>query len=341
MIYYSIFLVLSAFYLYLSRRWGEGWYLYLIPIAIAVFFSGFRYDAGNDYFTYYRMIDGYFDSANLEYLPRNLIAYARWTKNPAFFFFVTSLAYVLCISYFCKRHSDNPELSFLLFLLLPLSFLTSFGYVRQFIAIGFFTVSLSLLVDRRVIISGIFFFFAFLCHSSVILFLFVFLFYRMMSSRIYPWWIYFSLLTVVFPISQIITQYAYLTGDYAHYLLGEKSVDSGKKIGLLCVSFFFYFFAFRKRLNNKSDVFFFNVYFAFSFLYLLLMGFGEYVVRITYYLFPCAYILFVSTLSKRTHVFLIQIIGVILLGILTYYTTLYFASINPTRDFLTNYSFIF
>lgn len=71
------------------------------------------------------------------------------------------------------------------------------------------------------------------------------------------------------------------------------------------------------------------------------MDFGEYVVRISYILFPISYILFSSTLLKNKNLRLLQLLAIILFGLSMFYTTLYLASKNTTRDFLTNYSFIF
>ncbi|HFI6264113.1 TPA: EpsG family protein [Escherichia coli] len=313
---------------------------FLFSVLAAVFFSGVRYDAGNDYFTYYGMVKGEYWFDNIEISPRLILSLAKSYQSPMIFFLITSAIYISSVAYFCWKQSKKPEISFFLFLLLPLSLLTSFGYVRQYVAIGLFLVSLSAFIDKKYFISFLFIIFSVSFHTSAIVFAFAFVFHRLLSYRVYPIWLYVLIMTFSYPLSLLIVNYAYLAGNYQEYITGTNVIDSGKKIGLICVSLFFYFWLFRRKLSSSVDVYFFNLYYVFSLIYLVLMDFGEYVSRISYYLMPCAYILFVSTLSSQRNTRLFQLSSVIIFGLVMFYATLYFASINPSRDFLTNYSVI-
>lgn len=121
----------------------------------------------------------------------------------------------------------------------------------------------------------------------------------------------------------------------------EKCNRCRKKIGYICLLLLIYFYTLSIRIKNKNNIYFFNIFVIFVILYILLMDFGEYVVRISYILFPISYILFSSTLLKNKNLRLLQLLAIILFGLSMFYTTLYLASKNTTRDFLTNYSFIF
>ncbi|MCW2258360.1 hypothetical protein M2263_004451 [Providencia alcalifaciens] len=339
-IYYIVFLAFSSGLLLLSRTLKSNIIIFSFAVLIAIFFSGFRHDAGNDYFTYYGMAKGYYWFDKLEISPRILLSIAKTYDSPMLYFLSTSIIYITSVAYFCWKRSKNPELSFFLFLSLPLSLLTSFGYVRQYVAIGLFLLSLSTFIDKRYILSSLFFILAVSFHTSAIIFIVIFIFYKFLSNRIYPIWLYLALMAVSYPVAFFIAEYAYLAGNYQEYLIGAKAVDSGKKIGLVCVALFFYFWLFNRHLKSKDDIYIFNIYYVFALIYLILMDFGEYVSRVSYYLMPCSYVLFVSTLYLRKNIRAIQICGIICFSLAMFFATLYFASTNPVRDFLTNYSLI-
>ncbi|HEM8181538.1 TPA: EpsG family protein [Providencia rettgeri] len=340
MVYYLIFISFSAFMLSLSKACNNSRFLFLIAILGAVFFSGLRFDAGNDYFTYYNMVKGYYWFDTLEPSSVLLLSFAKEHNSPMLFFLTTSSIYILSVAYFCIKRSSNPQLSFFLFLVLPLSLLTSFGYVRQYVAIGLFLVAISKFLDKKYITCAVFLILASTFHSSALLFVFILILYKFLSSRVYSILIYAGLMILAFMISSILTEYAYLAGKYQHYITGKNTVDSGKKIGIVCVVLFYYFYAFRRNLESKQDFFMLNTYYVFALLYLTLMEFGEYVSRIAYYLFPVAYVLFVKTLAKKGSTRQAQLILITCFGLSMFFATLYFASVNSTRDFLTNYKVI-
>jgi len=340
MLYYSVFLIVSALILTLSRAYGNSKSLFFVAVLIAILFSGLRFDAGNDYFTYFNMVRGYYWYDTLEPSSVLLLSIAKAYKSPMLFFLMTSAIYISCVAFFCLKRSSNPQLSFFLFLILPLSLLTSFGYVRQYVAIGLFLVALSNFIDKKYTLFLVFTLLSFTFHSSSVIFLSIFVLYKFLSARIYSIYIYSLFMVVAFFLSTVIVEYAYLAGRYQHYITGTNVIDSGKKIGVVCVLLFYYFYFSNKKIESKQNIFMFNTYYVFALMYLTLMEFGEYVARIAYYLFPMAYVLFVETLSKIKIRSQVQIILVIMFGLSMFYATLYFASKNETRDFLTNYKVI-
>lgn len=340
MIYYLIFISFSAIMLSLSKVCNNSRFLFSISVLFAISFSGFRFDAGNDYFTYYNMVRGHFWFDTLEPSSVLLLSFAKDYDSPMLFFLITSSIYISSVAYFYFKRSSNPQLSFFLFLILPLSLLTSFGYVRQYVAIGLFLVAMSKFLDKKYIACAAFMFLASTFHSSALIFVFVFVLYKFLSAKVYNIFIYIGFMLIALVLSSVLTEYAYLAGKYQHYITGKNTVDSGKKIGIVCVVLFYYFYIFRRNLESKQDFFMFNTYYVFALLYLMLMEFGEYVSRVAYYIFPVAYVLFVRTLSKMPLTRQMQLILIICFGMSMFFATLYFASINPTRDFLTNYKVI-
>ncbi|WP_416370945.1 EpsG family protein [Vibrio cholerae] len=348
MSYYITFTIILAVFLSLSflyRKYGNNTFssiCYLLCVFITIIFSGLRYDAGNDYFTYHAMVDGQYPYSNIEILPRLIVMISSYFGSPWLFFFITSLLYVGCIAYFCRTKSSNPELSFLLFILMPISFLTSFGYVRQYLGIGFFTLTISFLLDRRKLLAASYFTLAILSHTSVLFFFPILLMFRFLRARIYPWWCYLVaplLLLVSMDVAiNILIDYV----KYGQYFSDALKTTAGKKIGYVCLLFFMLFFVFRKYIRNETETLYFNVYFICTILYLMLMSYGEYVVRVAYYLFPASYVLFpiLCRWGGRRHAYLTSYV-LISMGIMLFSLTLYFAHTNLNRDFLLNYSIYF
>ncbi|MEH2919968.1 EpsG family protein [Samsonia erythrinae] len=338
MIYYFSFLFIVSFYLFLSYKFKSTTCFFIIPVIITAVFSAVRYDAGNDFFTYYAMLNDLYYYGNLEFLPRNIITYSKSISYPQFFFIITSFLYVFCIAFLCKKNTKYPELAFLIFILFPLSYLTSFGYVRQYCAIGFFSIAAIMFLEKRFFFFILFYAIAILFHSSAFLFSFVFLLYKFFSKRLYPWYIYLIFMVIAYLSSQIVLNFSYLLGSYSSYLDEDRMIEAGKKIGYVSIIFFWFFWLGRKNLITDKARFFFNLYYVFVLVYIMLMGFGEYVVRISYYLFPAAYVTAANVIFEDKKIKMLQVSFLLLSGLFLFYTTLYLAKNNPIRDFLTNYS---
>lgn len=340
MAFYSLFLALSSIFLFLSSVNKKTHVFFYFAVFLSVIFSGLRYDAGNDFPTYYEMTKGYIDYSRLEVIPKLLMDISVANDSPLIFFFMSSMIYISCVSIFCIKMSKNKEMSFFLFLVLPLSFLTSLGYVRQFMSIGFFMAAIAFYANGSRKISILMCVCSVLCHSSSIFAIPLVFLYRFLSSRKIPFLV--SICFILFSIlsANIIYEYAYLAGRYQHYITGSNVVDSGKKIGYLCIGVMVYFYLFRKKIVTKNEIYAFNLFVIFCVIYSGLMDFGEYVSRVAYFLFPAAWVVFPSTISFKGGSRLMQAFMVLLFGVAMFYTTLYLAHSNPTRDFLTNYELI-
>lgn len=348
MIYYIIFIIMITIFLSLSffyRKMGSKNFssiCYLLCTLIAIVFSGFRYDAGNDYFTYHAMVEGNHPYSNIEIIPRLIIMFSSYLGTPWLFFFITSTLYIGSTAYFCRTKSLNSELSFLCFIIMPLSFLTSFGYVRQYLGIGFFILSTSFLLDKRKLLSTFYFTLAFLSHASVLMFFPIFLIFKILQARIYPWWCYLLItFFILFSVDIIVGHLAEYI-KYGQYFSDSLKSTAGKKIGYVCLGIFILFFLSRKAAENEIEFLYFNIYFICALIYLALMDFGEYVVRFSYYLFPASYVLFpmVCRSVKHRQIYLVSYL-LISFGFLCFILTLYLAHANLNRDFLLNYSFYF
>ncbi|WP_311749507.1 EpsG family protein [Proteus terrae] len=341
MFYYTLFLFIIICLLFLSNIMKRNDFFFNSAIIISILFSGFRYNAGNDYFSYYSMIIKSTDISRLEIIPGFFINFAILFEQPFLFFLLSSSCYIFSISYFCKKNSQHKNLSFLLFLLLPLSFLTSFGYVRQFMSIGFYLVALSLFLNGKKKTSFLFMLLSVFSHSSSLIFIPFILFSNFLSKRKISLLISIPLIILSLFFSWLIKEHAYLAGNYQHYITGSNVIEAGKKIGYICFLILAYFYFFSFKIKGRKNIYFFNTFVIFVILYALLMDFGEYVVRITYILFPSSYILFAATLLRKKELKILQLLIITMLGFSMFYSTLYLASKNTTRDFLTNYSFIF
>lgn len=342
MIYYSLFIASSVFLLFLSRLVKGTAFLFYSVVLFSIFFSGLRFNAGNDFPTYYGMSTGTIGYDRLELIPKTIMDVSVYFDAPFIFFLITSAVYISCVAYFCSKLSDNKELSFLIFLLFPLSFLTSLGYVRQFMSIGFFLCALVSRLENKNTKSLLFMISSIFCHASSVFFIPVIIFNKILSKKKIPAILSLSIIVFAVLSSKIILNYSYLAGRYEHYLTGSNVVDAGKKIGYISMLLLAYLYILGKNIKSNKDVFLFNVYVIFCVIYAFLMDFGEYVVRISYFLFPSLWILMTKTiiLKGKSQKYL-QIFLIISFGLVMFFTTLYLAKNNPTRDFLTDYSIIF
>ncbi|MBQ0439248.1 EpsG family protein, partial [Providencia rettgeri] len=224
-VYYSLFIITSSFLLLLSKVVKTTNFFFYLAIFVTIFYSGFRFNAGNDFPTYYAMSTGWLDYSRLEPIPRVIMELSVYLNTPAIFFFITSTLYILCVSLFCRKMSDNKELSFFLFLVLPLSFLTSLGYVRQFMSIGFFIAALSLYIDGKTKFSFLFMIFSILCHATAIFAIPCIFLFKILSRRKIPFLLSIVLMVLAYTSSKLIYEFAYLAGDYQHYITGTNVIE--------------------------------------------------------------------------------------------------------------------
>ena len=315
--------------------------IFLLTIVCgAILFSGFRYDAGNDFFSYYAMLVGEKFYGNLEFFSYSLIEFARYLDQPYVFYFITSLIYMLAMIYGLYKLNALGFSSLILLLLFAASWLTSFGYIRQFVAISFVFLATAFLIKGKDIKFLFFAVIGFLFHKSAIIAGLIYFYYKFFGKKEHSLQVYFVIyLFFYFLFVYIVFFITSYIGLYHHYIDQPRNAFG---FGIfLVITFLFIIQTFLAKLVKCKDPKFWisnNLFFLGVVIYASLLAFGEYVVRVAYYLVPFVY---VSTyfLLKKTTGFLqfFYFCFILLVSTFTYFYTLNLASTNPTRDFLTNY----
>ncbi|UUT61294.1 EpsG family protein [Aeromonas hydrophila] len=340
MIYYIILLLITIIYIYIYEKYNNK-ILLLLPLLFMALFSGLRYDAGNDYFTYLDIIRTGIGLERLELLNRIIIDLGYYFNNHYLYFFVTSFIITFSIGIYCIRDSQYPGYAILLFLLLPLSYLTSFGYVRQYLAISLFVLSVSFFMERRLTFSFLLFFLASISHSSALLFIWVFPVAFFINKRIYSVSFYFFILILFYLFGEFVLIISKHFDIYSYYLSEDNMLSNGKNMWFACFIIFIFLLMNRRTLTRKIDIAYFNLFFLFVAIYLALINTGEYVIRVVYFLFPFSYVCISQILGVNSRYAIFKRGFIIAFAMTMFLITLYLAYKNPTRDFLTNYQFNF
>ncbi len=315
-------------------------------LVFLILFSGFRYNAGIDYFSYENMILGTYDLSYIEYISRNIIYLARKHNSVWFFFLVSSCFYLICIVYGLKKLGLYNSLSVFLLTTFTLSYLSSFGFVRQYSAIGIVFLSWIFFYERKYIIYFLLGFIGVLLHKSGVVFLLAMIL-RIFLNKKYPFFLVFSVIIFAFFLLDFavifISKLPYV-GYYSDYMLNLRFGIFGQKIFVsllvvFCISSFFeYLF-----IKQRDDVLIFskNMIVVGLAFYSLFLPYGEHFSRISYYFIPFFTVWHVRLYKligkKSNKVIYLLYLGSI--GIFYYFSTLYFAQFATSGDFLNNYEF--
>lgn len=133
---YILLLFLTLFIPKVSRK-----YMYLLFV-VFLFFSGFRYGVGWDYFNYVTaMEEGGWMISRVEFLIRQLELFCYHYHTPQLFFFVTSLVLLSCYFYVISKESANPAISLFTFLCLPIFFLSSLSIIRFALSVSLWVLA--------------------------------------------------------------------------------------------------------------------------------------------------------------------------------------------------------
>lgn len=339
MIYYIGLNVLVFFLSLLSALYRSKLFLVILFFVIFIF-SAFRYDAGNDFFSYLDLAAGEKWISDLEPFPILLIKISQWVGDPVVFFILSSVVYLAGIYFGLKRFRELTAISACFAVFYVMSYLTSFGYVRQYMGIGMAFLSISYFYAGVKKWAAFFFVLALMSHYSAIIVAPIFL-SRYFLCRSYQLSFYvISLFIALFFFDILIFKFTSWVGIYEQY--AEFSGPAyGMKIFLIYVLSFFYLLVFYKFFRIKNDRLFrfsLNCSFFGLVIYAALLSYGEYLVRVAYYFVPFVYIAF-SRLYITGRFKIFQLLVIISLLSLTFYSTLYVASQNPNRNFLTNIEF--
>ncbi|OZT73690.1 EpsG family protein [Vreelandella boliviensis] len=343
MIYYISFYIFTIMSGVLYHFYRNKIFL-LIVVFAAILFSGFRYDAGNDFFSYYAILTGEKIHSDLEFFSNNLVNLSKYLNEPYIFYFLTSLIYMALMVYGLHKFNALGFSSLILLLFFAASWLTSFGYVRQFVAISLLFLATAYLVKGKDLKFFFFTILAFLFHKSAVIGGLIYFYYKVFGKKEHALSIYLlCYLFFYFVFVDIIFFITSFVGFYHRYIVQPTNSDG---FGIFLVLTFLFivqtclakFFKIRDRNFWVAN----NLFFLGVVIYASLLNFGEYVVRVAYFLVPFVYVstfFLLKNMKGRVRIFYFGLI--FSLTFFTYFYTLYLASNNPTRDFLTNYKFYF
>lgn len=141
------YLLLFAILLFLySKKDSKHETYYLIAIVLFVF-SAIRYSTGWDYYGYLNDII-YNDTDRYEFLVKELIKFAHNTDYKTFFA-ITSFLVIFPLSIGCKKLSRDPELSLIVYALVPQFYVYSFSVIRNAVAWSFIFCAYALFREKR------------------------------------------------------------------------------------------------------------------------------------------------------------------------------------------------
>lgn len=150
--------------------------LYSVLFVVLVVQVGLRWETGTDWLYY---AENFTNSTSLEIILVNILAgfeigygftvylVRSFTNNYVYFLLIHALVYYFLIFKACKRLSPFPIVSLLLFYALTMGYL---GSNRQLIALAICLYALRFVVEKKTIIFFSLVFFAFLFHTSALLF---------------------------------------------------------------------------------------------------------------------------------------------------------------------------
>lgn len=312
-------------------------------VVLLILFSGFRHGVGIDFFVYEHFINSNFSLLFIEPLSRYLIFFARYYEQTSVFFLTTSVIYIATIMYGLKKSNTFNGFTLFVFTLFALSFLTSFGFVRQFVAIGLMFLGLIYLFEGKKIYFLVLAIIAILFHYSAVVFLPFYFFNNLLKKKKKFFYLLISIVIslvstklVVFLVDKI--------GLYAHYIkLSGEDVAGGKiylslllfTLFLMFVEYFFVKKDYSVELLHYSK----NMVIIFICTYSAFLPFGEKIVRIAYYFVPFYYIWLYCIFKgiRNKSVKGIYMFFIIIICTFYYFSTLYFSQFSSRGDFLNNF----
>ncbi len=172
---YYFLVIISAFsFQYLDNKKA----FFLVSFTLMLF-AGMRYDLAWDYWNYYNAIK-YNTSLveDFELFERFLIYICQKLEYPQLFFMVNAFFTVLFTNWGIKKMSINPKYSYLVYICIPVLYLSSLSTVRYALAMSMIFWGLSFLENKKPFKYIIILTLSFLVHqSSLIAILFIPLYY--------------------------------------------------------------------------------------------------------------------------------------------------------------------
>ena len=214
---------------------------------VMIAFSGVRYNVGIDYKSYMGLIDGVLQGSSWHFEPgfilmiKGIGLLVSRPDHVAFaVFFVCSAITVSLFYKFALDCSPDPVLSFALFALLPVFYLSSFNAIRSFLAIAIFAYSLKYVFSSSLFSYLIMIFLATMFHKTAVLLFPMYWFLRIKPKPLY--YLLIGLIVYIFANSVLLFEGIYsLVGLSSIYIAESKPSSSVSALSLAVFPLFGFF----------------------------------------------------------------------------------------------------
>ena len=241
MTFYALYIIISSLVILLVSSDNieirtYNWYLIFL---ISFLFSGLRYQIGTDYLNYYYVFDDLRtdDIALLEY-GNYLLMYLVQLIDGPFQLYILVTSFIICYSFFkfIKLFSKDKSISLFIFLFF-----------------GFFILALCSISENKKIKTIFFIVFSILFHTSALVTLPIFLFYKLKINYKH---VIVTICASIFILSVSYT--LLLNSSYGIYieraaLINEDTPPLILVVGLIMSSSFFIIYIFRSKKKNSFD----------------------------------------------------------------------------------------
>ncbi len=286
---YLYFYTIELILLFLSSI-RKNSFFFFIAVFISILFSGFRHNVGYDYLNYVYFYEAYNEISFFEIEPlfKLVISIFRYfTNDHHYFLFFCSFVTISFIVLGIRKISVYQECSYMIFLLIPSLFLTSFSIVRFALAMSLFFYALaSYIRGKNKIIFSIFSICSIGCHYTMLYMYIFFLFansffYVRYSSFFYCFLLFSSILLFYIEVPIFILQ-KLLVGKYLAY---QEQMGSMTNFKIFFVFLFSIFIIIESRYMKSTieNNFLLNVVLFNSMIVMLFYSFPH-VARIGYIL---------------------------------------------------------
>ncbi|NGZ94484.1 EpsG family protein, partial [Vibrio aestuarianus subsp. cardii] len=245
-----------------------------------IYFSGFRYETGIDYFNYLRLYDAnYF--ASTEYLYWLMSIFHKYLFDSfSLFVFMVAVVTISIKIYVLNKLSANIFISMYIFICISYIYV-DLGLIRNSISLAFFMLCFFMYVKKQSVIAVCFFIVALLFHHSVIFMLYIFFISNDDNAKVSRKYLYFLFLFICLSYLGIMKEFVasmgaipgleYISWKLAFYLDNDAYQNTNLNIyNLRYVIVSLFIFNFRKRIQCGSLI---KIYFIGTYL-LLLFGFN-------------------------------------------------------------------
>lgn len=290
--------------------------------------AGLRLNIGYDYPSYVAIY--YLEiEPNLEYLSDLIMQAARALGQSQYYFLLTSILTIGCITAGLWRYSRDPLLSFWAFLCMPYMFLISLGVIRQYTAIAFSFLLLSYF--KRLGLLRLFPLLActVFLHTSAFILLPFSLLWRLLARSL-PAWFMLGSLPALYSLSNFVRNISTTELPFAQAYFGEG--DHGLKLYIFYVLILILLLAFRHRAALDSNALrYLNLFYIGIALFSLTVALSEAAARISYFflIFLTPLLPYYNNLFRPRQLAR----GVIIFFLfLLLFVQLFIASQNPEKD---------